>query len=94
MLCGALLAIVATIYHFQGRPLPDWPYGLSINTLISIYVVMMKAAIAFVIAQGIGQLKWSWFSTTRPMSDIAKYDNASRGSSLGSLDLMVALRGR
>jgi hypothetical protein len=49
---GASLAIVATVYPYQDRPLPQWPYSLSINSLISIYAVTLKAAMLLVLAQG------------------------------------------
>ena len=49
---GALLAIWGTLYPFQGKPLPDWPYGLSINTLIAIYVTILKVAMIFVVTEG------------------------------------------
>jgi len=52
LVMGALLAIVATVYPYSGSPLPQWPYGLSINTLIAIYVTTLKAAMLFVVAQG------------------------------------------
>lgn len=48
----ALIAIVGTVYQFRNKPLPQWPHELSMNTLISIYTVAMKAAMAFVLAQG------------------------------------------
>lgn len=110
LLIGALLAIVGTLWPFHGKPLPSWPYGLSINTLISVYIVIVKTGMAYVLAQGepgnrsklpailtvpgIGQLKWSWFQRTRPLIDVARYDNASRGGLLGSIDLLWGLRGR
>lgn len=52
LVLATLLAITATLYPFSGKPLPQWPYGLSINTLLSIYVLMMKAAMLFLVAQG------------------------------------------
>jgi Protein of unknown function (DUF3176) len=48
----ALMAIVATLLPFQGRPLPKWPYHLSINALLSIYIVVFKASILLVLTQG------------------------------------------
>lgn len=45
---GALVAIVVTIYPYEGRPLPQWPYRLSNNSLISVYVVVLKAAMLLV----------------------------------------------
>jgi len=52
LVLATLLAITATLYPFSGKPLPQWPYGLSINTLLSIYVLMMRAAMLFLVAQG------------------------------------------
>lgn len=49
---GSLLAITATVYPYNGRPLPQWPYGLTINSLISIYTTIMKAAMYSILAQG------------------------------------------
>ncbi|KAK8204594.1 hypothetical protein M8818_005032 [Zalaria obscura] len=53
ILVGALLAIVATMYPFQGQTLPSWPYNISINALLSIYTLIFKAALAYVLSQGL-----------------------------------------
>lgn len=60
---------------------------------MSIYIVLLKAGILLVTAEGLGQLKWSWFTKDRPLKDIVKYDNASRGPS-GALALIWRLRTR
>jgi hypothetical protein len=52
LVIGASLAIVATVYPYRDRPLPQWPYNLSINSLISVYVVILKAAMLLILAQG------------------------------------------
>jgi Protein of unknown function (DUF3176) len=90
---GAFVAIVLTIRPYEGRPLPQWPYQLSINSLISIYIVILKASMLLVAAEGLSQLKWRWFDHGRPLKDLLSYDNASRGP-WGSLTLMWTLRGR
>lgn len=90
---GALVAVVATIRPFQGRPLPQWPYHLSINSLISIYIVILKSSMLLVAAEGLSQLKWRWFERDRPLKDLVNYDDASRGP-WGSLTLLWRLRGR
>jgi hypothetical protein len=41
-----------TVYPYRDRPLPQWPYSLSINSLISVYAVILKAAILLILAQG------------------------------------------
>jgi Protein of unknown function (DUF3176) len=90
---GALVAVVVTIYPYEGRPLPQWPYHLSINSLISVYIVIPKAAMLLVAAEGLSQLKWAWFGQYRPLKDLVSFDNASRGP-WGSLTLIWRLRGR
>lgn len=90
---GALAAVVVTIYPYEGRPLPQWPYRLSINSLISVYIVILKAAMLLVAAEGLSQLKWTWFGQYRPLKDLVSFDNASRGP-WGSLNLIWRLRGR
>jgi Protein of unknown function (DUF3176) len=55
---AAFVATVVTIYPYEGRQLPQWPYRLSINSLISIYIVVLKAGILLVSAEGLSQLKW------------------------------------
>lgn len=90
---SALIAIVATIKAHEERPLPRWPYKLSINTLISVYMVILKATMLLVAAAGLDQLKWRWFEQERPLKDLLAYDNASRGP-WGSLVLLWRLRGQ
>jgi len=50
---GSLFAIIGTTYSHQDLPLPRWPYNVSINTLVSIYIVAMKAATLLVASQGV-----------------------------------------
>lgn len=47
----ALVAIVLTLGMYNGRPLPDWPFRISINALISIFSVIFKAALMFPIVE-------------------------------------------
>ena len=88
-----LFAILATLFPYQGRPLPKWPYNLSVNTLVSLLVTVMKTAILFILAEGISQLKWDWFRQTRPLAHLPRYDEASRGA-WGCVWLLVTLKGR
>ena len=90
---AAFFAIVATVYPYSGKKPPDWKYGLTLNTFIAIEVVVLKAAMLLVIAEGLGQLKWTWFGRERTLHDLTTYDNASRGP-WGALVLLCKLRGR
>ena len=84
-------AIIATLYPHQGKPLPKWPYRLSVNTVLSIYVVILKSTILLVAAEGLGQLKWRWLERSRPLHDLVQYDDATRGP-LGAFSLLRRLR--
>ncbi len=48
---ASIFAILGTLYPFQNRPLPNLPHGISINAIISIYVLVLKASM-FVILNG------------------------------------------
>ncbi|KAI0850295.1 hypothetical protein F5Y00DRAFT_268430 [Daldinia vernicosa] len=85
------LVILATLYPYDGRPLPQWPFRVSVNTLLSIYSMVLKTGLAFVAASCIGQLQWIWFSQGRPIYDLVRYDNARQGP-WGSLQLLWAQR--
>ncbi len=89
---SALVAVVVTIRPYEGRPLPQWSYHLSINSLISIYVVILKVAMLLVAAEGLSQLEWRWFDQDRPLKDLLRCENASRGP-WGSLTMLWRLRG-
>ncbi|KAI1609121.1 hypothetical protein EDD37DRAFT_653268 [Exophiala viscosa] len=89
----ALMAIILTANAYRDQPLPKWPHGLSINTLISIYVAILKAARALILGKGLSHLKWTWFGMTRPLKDLGAYDDASKGP-LGSIQLLYILYGR
>ncbi|KAI0884332.1 uncharacterized protein GGS22DRAFT_22221 [Annulohypoxylon maeteangense] len=86
-----VIIIFATLYPHDGRPMPEWPLRISVNALLSIYSMMLKASISFIIVSCIGQLQWSWFSRGRPLYDLVQYDNASRGA-WGSIQLLWSQR--
>ena len=90
---AAFFAIVATVYPYSGKKPPKWKYGLTLNTFIAIEMVILKAAMLLVVAEGLGQLKWSWFGRERTLHDLATYDKASRGP-WGALMLLFKLRGQ
>ncbi|RDW63240.1 DUF3176 domain-containing protein [Aspergillus mulundensis] len=74
-----LAAIIAVLYHYDGQPMPDWPYGITLNALVSVFSTVMKATMAFILTESLAQLKWSWFRDGNKLSDLALLDAASRG---------------
>lgn len=83
------LIIVSTLYPNAGKPLPEWPFQISINTLLSIYGLVFKTCLTFIVTSCIGQLQWFWFSSRRPLYDVVCYDRATRGP-WGSIQLLCS----
>ena len=85
----AMAAIVGVLLNYQNRPLEEWPYHVTINTLVSFLNTLAKGAVLLVSAQAISQLKWMWFhqSKTRALYEVQIFDDASRGP-LGALQLL------
>ncbi|TGO14359.1 hypothetical protein BTUL_0054g00280 [Botrytis tulipae] len=81
--------IITTLYPNAGKPLPEWPFQISINTLLSIYGLVFKTCLTFIVTSWIGQLQWFWFSSHRPLYDIVCYDRATRGP-WGSIQLLCS----
>lgn len=75
----ALAATIGTLLPHQNQPLPQWPFHISINTLLSIYSVVLKGSATFVIQSCISQHQWLWLRQQRPLTDIMRYDSAGRG---------------
>ncbi|KAF7714310.1 Uncharacterized protein PECH_000438 [Penicillium ucsense] len=74
-----LAAIIGFLSHYDGQSLPEWPYAITLNALVSVLSTAMKAAIAFITTQCLAQLKWLWFRQKNRLSDLTLLDDASRG---------------
>uniref|UniRef100_A0A8H7N2X7 Uncharacterized protein n=1 Tax=Bionectria ochroleuca TaxID=29856 RepID=A0A8H7N2X7_BIOOC len=86
------LIIILTLY--DGRPMPKWPMGLTLNTVIAILATISRAFTVIPITEGLSQLKWNWLALRkRPLRDLYIFDQASRGP-WGSLILIPKMRGR
>ncbi|KAI8933166.1 hypothetical protein NX059_009807 [Plenodomus lindquistii] len=83
----ALMAIVITIRVHEDKPLPQWRYGLTVNAMIAIYTVILKAAAGLVLAEGISHLKWIAVARPQSLSTFVAHDDASRGP-LGAFNLL------
>ncbi|ROV96076.1 hypothetical protein VPNG_09149 [Cytospora leucostoma] len=75
-----LAAIIGILSMHQGLPLPQWPYHITINALISVFTAIFKMALMTPIAEGISQFKWLWYNRPRELADIERLDQASRGA--------------
>ena len=50
--CITFTAIVITLAMYQGLPLSQWPFFISINSLISVFTAIFKAALVMPVAEG------------------------------------------
>ena len=91
LVIGALAGLVLTLIVCDRKPLPDIPFGLSINTMVSIYTVVIGTAATAVLADGLSAAKWSWLRQPQRLYDMTIYDDASRGW-WGALKLLYRLR--
>ncbi|KAJ5087648.1 hypothetical protein N7456_011264 [Penicillium angulare] len=82
------VAIIVVLWYYDGRSMPDWPYGITLNAMVSVFSTIMKASLAFIVAECLAQLKWSWFRGGNKLSDLAMLDAGSRGA-LGSLRVLL-----
>src|ERR1700733_1027927 len=77
---ACLIAILVTLFSFDGLPLAAWHSAFSINTILSILGTGMKGSALLAAASALGQLKWAWYChPNRPLQDFQTFDKASRG---------------
>lgn len=89
----SIAAIISVLFHFNERPLPDWPNGITVNTLIALLTAITNASIAAPLSSGLSQLKWIHFKQEcRPPKDIELFDDVSRGL-YSAMKFLVYARG-
>lgn len=86
IICG-LVGIIVALSALNNQPLPQWPYGLTVNTFVAAFSVLIKAASGLVLAEGISHIKWTALRTPQPLFKFEVYDEASRGP-WGALTLL------
>lgn len=90
---GAVASIIAVLAAYDRRPLPSWPYDITLNALIAVLTTIANAAMAVPLSSGLGQVKWERFKTGyAPLTDLEYLDDASRGA-LGAFNLLTRFRG-
>lgn len=48
----SLMAICIILQVHANKPLPEWPYSITINALIAIFTVILKAGVALPLSEG------------------------------------------
>lgn len=88
----SLMGMVLLLAFLDGYPIFEWKH-ITLNTIISILSVSMKAGLLFAVAELIGQWKWISFSRdARHLIDFERIDHASRGPA-GGFRLLGTVKG-
>ena len=78
ILCFTAIFCVVRVYDQKASP--TLPYGITLNSVISILGTASKSSLIFAVGESLGQLKWMWFwGTKRRLRDFQSFDSASRG---------------
>jgi hypothetical protein len=48
----ALIGLIATLCAHQSKPLPQWPQLVTINSIISLFSLIMRTCVGVVLAEG------------------------------------------
>lgn len=75
---------------FDDRRIPRLSFGITLNSIISIFSTAAKSSLMFGIASAIGQCKWDGFNNEthyHALRDLEHIDEASRGP-LGALRML------
>ena len=81
--------IFALIYPYRiRRPIPDWPSAVTLNAIISVLSVIVRAGLVVAAAEALSQQKWIWLRRKRKLKDISAFDRASRGPGCSLLLLL------
>jgi hypothetical protein len=91
---AAFLAVVGLLRSFDGKPQPEWPYGITLNSAVAWLTTIGKSCLLVPAAACISQCLWINYSrNAHDLVTIASYDAASRGP-WGSLELLWALKAK
>ncbi|KAF4867448.1 hypothetical protein CGCSCA1_v013408 [Colletotrichum siamense] len=84
----AAIFILLSVYH--ERPQPHMTHRINVNTIIAILSTIVKATLVYVVAEVIGQSKWSWMETPQRLRHVEYFHDAGKGAG-GSLKFLFAI---
>ena len=48
----SLIGLVVTLSIYNGRPIPEWPHLITINSVVSLFALCMRIGVGVVLAEG------------------------------------------
>lgn len=93
---ACLVALCIILHEYDGKPLPGWHHGITLNTIVAILSTVSKMLLMIPVAEGLSQMKWLWYGKKRNaggenLMDFQDIDKASRGA-FGSFPLLWKAR--
>ncbi|KAG9826014.1 patatin-domain-containing protein, partial [Aureobasidium melanogenum] len=91
---ASLCIVTIGLGLLDNKPLTSWYSSISLNAVVSVLIVITKAALIYATACCLGQLKWHHFQHSlhaRSLYDLKTFDEASKGP-LGAVKLIFRLR--
>jgi Protein of unknown function (DUF3176) len=84
-----LAAIFGVLHHYNSWEVDLWNHSWALSSLVGFLATISQIAMAFPLASGISQLKWTWYRESRKLTDLDKFDQSSRGP-FGSVKLLFS----
>ena len=80
MLATSIIGTLLTLFGiYNDRPQSDFESQVQLTTIVAIAATGAQSALLFPISACLGQLKWLRLRTKKPLMDLQKFDDASRG---------------
>lgn len=86
----SLALIFVLLFMFRDQTLQQWKSMVQISTMVGALAQVAHSALLVSVSSCVGQLKWAWLRRERRMTDVAKFDDATRGP-MGSFMLLLGL---
>lgn len=84
----SLFVIIAVLAVLDKKPIDDWKYNIQPSSLLSTLTTVGKTGMMLVVASCVSQLKWVHFQHPNRLSHLEVYDEVSRGSPIGSANML------
>jgi hypothetical protein len=83
------IALAWVLWFYNGKEQPQPRYGVTLNGLVAIFSIIIKATLLFPITNALAQLKFNWFrNKPTTLLDFEVLDAASRGP-WGSVEFLA-----
>lgn len=66
---ASIVAIFALLESHRGKPLPEWPLSITVNSLVSIFATVGQMTMMAPVVECISQLKWLVSNQLQPFLD-------------------------